>query len=979
VAVHDARSAVLELYAALNDRDLERCGSLLDGDVRATFDGSAVTGRAAVTDRLVAAVGSTSVVVDVLAEAPDLVVVALRDPAQRWTLQTFRAVRGAITEIVEHPLPLPAPAPADQTARLQEQVALRRVAELAARDAAPREVLDAVVGEASKLVGVAFTTLLRFEPDGATEVVAIHDPPDGMTVGMRASAEGDGATQRVWRTGQAARVDRLPEMSGAWPQLAASKGYSSSAAAPIRVQDRLWGALVAAGRGRLPARIDEQLARFAQLAGTAISSASARADLEALADEQAALRRVAELVARGAEPQAVLDAVVDEASQRFGEAITALMRYGEDGFATVVAACRGPQLLGVRIPLEGRSSTADIARTGRPSRTDDYATSDAGRAARAHGIAATVSVPIVVEDAVWGSLTVASGDAPLPDGVEAGITQFADLVGTAISSTHARERLQRLADEQAALRRVAELVARGVSQQELFGSVAVEAAGLIDGFGATLVRMDAPLQWTVVATHGGPVPTGTRLTTTEDDQGLMARVARTGRRARIDDYATLGGPAWALDDFGVRSSVGVPIFLSAGLWGALGVTSPDRPLPAEAEQRLEEFAELVSTALDNAQIRADMHALADEQAALLRVAERVARGDPSDEVFSAVAAEAQRLLGGLAMTLTSFEEDAALTVVSRSGGPVPSGTRIAYEADTLPDRVRREGRAVRIDDYTAERDAALAREFGLTAAVAAPIAVEGQVWGMLTATSSDGPLAGGVEDRLQRFANLVGTAVGNATSRAQLIASRARVLSTADETRRRLQRDLHDGAQQRLVHTVITLSLAQDALAGGDVAAGAEHVAEGLRHAERANEALRELASGILPAVLTQNGLRGGVELLLDDLPMPVEACIDVPRLSPETETTAYFIIAEALTNVVKHAQARQAWVAVTLDAGAVRIEVRDDGVGGARPGEGSGLTGLFDRVEAHGGTMRVTSSVGQGTTLEARVPVGRPRPPAAW
>ena len=403
-----------------------------------------------------------------------------------------------------------------------EQAALRRVAELAAHDAPPGDVLEEVVAQASNLVGVAFTTLVRFESDGATEVVAIHDPPEGVTVGMRAPGEGDGATQRVWRTGRTARVDRLSDVSGTWPDLAARQGYSSSAAAPILAEDRLWGVLVAAGRGSLPPHIEEQLSRFAELAGTAIAGSQARAALQTLADEQAALRRVAELVARDAAPQAVLDAVVDEASRQFGDAPTALMRHGSDGFATVVAACRGPQLLGVRIPLDGRSSTGDISRSGRPARTDDYATSDAQLVAREHGVAATVSVPVVVEDAVWGSLTVASPDAPLPAGLEDRIAQFAGLVGTAVSSAHARERLQRLADEQAALRRVAELVARGVGQDELFASVATEASQLIDGLGATLTRLEGPGQWTVMATHGGPAPGATPPTVGD------RRAARTG-------------------------------------------------------------------------------------------------------------------------------------------------------------------------------------------------------------------------------------------------------------------------------------------------------------------------------------------------------------------------------------------------------------------------------------------------------------------
>ena len=276
-----------------------------------------------------------------------------------------------------------------------------------------------------------------------------------------------------------------------------------------------------------------------------------------------------------------------------------------------------------------------------------------------------------------------------------------------------------------------------------------------------------------------------------------------------------------------------------------------------------------------------------------------------------------------------------------------------------------------MDDYSLEPDADLAGEFGLVAAVAAPIVVDRRVWGMITATSADGPLVRGVEDRLQRFANLAGTAVSNAASREQLFASRARVLSTADETRRRLQRDVHDGAQQRLVQTVITLKLARRTLAEGDMPASIGRIEEALKHAQLAIDQLRELVSGILPSALTRKGLRGGVEALLADLPLPVDAVIDVPRLPAQVETTAYFVVAEALTNVVKHANASRAWVLAHVSEGAVSIQVGDDGLGGAQVEAGSGLTGLFDRVEACGGALSISSPAGQGTTVEAMVPVG--------
>ena len=173
------------------------------------------------------------------------------------------------------------------------------------------------------------------------------------------------------------------------------------------------------------------------------------------------------------------------------------------------------------------------------------------------------------------------------------------------------------------------------------------------------------------------------------------------------------------------------------------------------------------------------------------------------------------------------------------------------------------------------------------------------------------------------------------------------------------------------MQTVITLKLTRQSLAQGDVPAGIDGVDEALTHAQRATDELRELVRGILPAALIRGGLRGGVESLLADLPLPVETDIDVPRVAVEAETTAYFVIAEALTNVVKHARAARAWVRAELVGTSIRIEIGDDGVGGARTGAGSGLTGLFDRVEASGGHLRLTSPAGQGTTVAAMLPLG--------
>jgi signal transduction histidine kinase len=213
------------------------------------------------------------------------------------------------------------------------------------------------------------------------------------------------------------------------------------------------------------------------------------------------------------------------------------------------------------------------------------------------------------------------------------------------------------------------------------------------------------------------------------------------------------------------------------------------------------------------------------------------------------------------------------------------------------------------------------------------------------------------------FAELLDTAIGNADSRAQLAASLARVLAAGDEARRHLVRDLHDGAQQRLVHTIMTLKLARQ-----DPAIAEELTAEALDTAKQAMVELRELAHGILPSALTHRGLRAGVDALVSRLALPVDVDVLAERLPADIEASSYFIVAEALTNVVKHARATRATVRATLAGGVLTLEVRDDGIGGANP-DGHGLMGIADRVDALGGELRIESADGDGTALTARLP----------
>ena len=452
----------------------------------------------------------------------------------------------------------------------------------------------------------------------------------------------------------------------------------------------------------------------------------------------------------------------------------------------------------------------------------------------------------------------------------------------------------------------------------------------------------------------------------------LRAVRDAGRPIRFE-AAELPARAPFVDEarrLGIASSVGVPIVVDGRVWGiSFAVSLRPEPFAADTESRIAGFTELVATALANAQARAELHRLADEQTALRRVAELVARGAALDEVFTAVAVEACALLGGAAAALLRFDDDAAVAVAV-CNSPAPLGLRIPVHAGTGTGDVLRTGRPTRVDAFAGSALGDMARELGVTAGVAVPVVLEGRVWGALSTSSSGPPIPSGTEDRLAPFAELAGVAIANAENKAKLTASRARVVTTADETRRRLQRDVHDSAQQRLVHTVITLKLARNAIIA--VPGAVELIDEALRNAERASSELRDVVRGILPAALTRGGLRAGLESLVDDLPLPVDVRVDAPRLPVHIETTAYFIVAEALTNVTKHARATGATVEVDLRADTLAIDVRDDGVGvgGADPARGTGLIGLLDRVEAADGTLTVTSPASRGTTVHAELPL---------
>jgi signal transduction histidine kinase len=374
-----------------------------------------------------------------------------------------------------------------------------------------------------------------------------------------------------------------------------------------------------------------------------------------------------------------------------------------------------------------------------------------------------------------------------------------------------------------------------------------------------------------------------------------------------------------------------------------------------------------------AEIR-ELGRLVQEQAALRRVATIVAHEASAEEVFAKVAEEVALLLGVEFAAIHRYEPDGDATAVGLSGNvgdAVRVGDRMGLEGDGTTAVVHRTERPVRIEDYEQSGNWRRTRalKLGMRSGVGTPIFVSGRLWGaIVAATSRAEPLPADAESRIANFTELVATAISNIQARSDLAASRARVIAASDKTRRQIERDLHDGAQQRLVHTVINLKFLRDAVRTEPEAVPGL-VAEALEQAEQATVELRELVHGILPPTLTHGGLSAAVKTLGSRVPVPVELDVDVGRLPDTVEATAYFLVAEALTNVAKHSRASHAAVSARLENRTLQVEVRDDGVGGARA-DGTGLVGLSDRLGALDATLRLESPAGGGTRVAASIPL---------
>jgi signal transduction histidine kinase len=376
-----------------------------------------------------------------------------------------------------------------------------------------------------------------------------------------------------------------------------------------------------------------------------------------------------------------------------------------------------------------------------------------------------------------------------------------------------------------------------------------------------------------------------------------------------------------------------------------------------------------------AELLAEVEDRAAEQAALQRVATLVATGATTAAVFAAVAEEVGRLAAADTVRVYRYEPDTAVARVAVWGaenGEPSVGDQVQAVGRDVAALVLRTGQSARIDAaaVVSGDPASGAEKPGVRSVVGIPIVVDGRVWGLVgVSTTRPERMAVETEQRIVGFTELAATAISNAQAHADLAESRRRVVSAADETRRRIERNLHDGSQQRLV----TLSLElQGIFVGGDcppeLRAQLERVAVGLAGLQ---DELREISHGLHPAVLSRAGLRSALRSLARRAPLPVEVAVDVPGRLPEpVEVAAYYVVSEALTNAAKHSGASVAEVTVTVTDDVLRVRVHDDGVGGAHAAKGSGIIGLRDRVEALGGTMTVESPPGQGTSIVAEIPL---------
>jgi PAS domain S-box-containing protein len=655
-------------------------------------------------------------------------------------------------------------------------------------------------------------------------------------------------------------------------------------------------------------------------------------------EEHAALRRVATLVAREEPAEAVFAAVAEEAGRLLCAQTANAYRFEGEAQARAVGAWSadgGPGVgTGSSVRLDGPTAVPLVFRRREPVRIDDYTGIEGEFAAylRGLGIRSTVAAPIFLQGELWGALTASTiGEALLHPSAERQLAELADLLSQSLGNHEARRQLHAERDFANA---VVELSQAVICVFDREGRIVRfnRAAEEVSGYSAEeIVGTDA--RDTIIP---------------PEQRELFGEVLE--RAFTLEEPYPIRG--WWVRKDGTRRTIE---FTNRALTGADGAVRY-----------------FVSTGLDVT----ERERAAEQESALRRIATLVARGPEPEAVFEAVAAEAGRLLGAASSATIRFDGDEATTVGRWSTDEVvafPVGSRVSLrDSDGLTAVVARTGQPARIDGYEGRRGDAAAhmRVAGYNSAVGAPIVVDGRAWGMVLVAGRDDDLGHDAEQRLTEFAELVALALESAQARTELTSSRARIVRAGDAERRRFERNLHDGAQQRLVTLSVQLRLARTRLhsdpetAEAMIAAATDELAHAL-------EELRELARGLHPALLSERGLAPALEGVAARAPFPVNlaSALDC-RLPDPIEAALYYVASESLANAAKHAGAAAASIKLACDGGSVWIEIVDDGCGGA-DATGSGLQGLADRVAAHGGRLSVTSPPGAGTLIRAEIPLG--------
>jgi signal transduction histidine kinase len=821
--------------------------------------------------------------------------------------------------------------------QLHHEAALRRVAVLVGEGAAEDVVLDAVALEASHVIAPA---VVRVEQGPPVE------PP---------STAGDAA-------GASGHVLRVP----------------------ITVDGQSWGALVATNLDAAPDASEARLADFGHLAARAMSNVRAREELRTLAEQQGALRRVATLVAQGAGPGRIFNAIAAEASRILGVDAISLTSYDPETemfrHVSNTHGSRAASPIGSEYPLGTVGLGTVIVEAGKPVRVDDWEELGGEIAARhrEEGFGQAVGAPIVVDGSVWGFVG-AYGEygEDLPDGCEDRLADFTSLMGMAIANVEARDELRDLAESQSALRRIATLVAEGAEPQAVFETVALEASRMLKVAAVSLLRHDAATEMftKLYGTHGdrSAVPDGASWPVRDIPDGAMTLEA--GKPVRIDDWSGIPGEVAARHIAqGFGQAVSAPIVLDGEIWGVISAFGEaDETLPPGSEARLADYTNLMASAIANAEARDELRGLAEQQgAALRRVATLVAEQASPGAIFDAVALEASRALRVPRVAVAQCQTDGSLALLGSTGPmsePLDAGSNVVG-------RLTGGGRSARVDNWTppagSVTGAGLGNEF--PSIVGAPIVVEGSLWGVIVVLG-DELLPPDTETRLTDFTHLVAGSIANVNARNNLVASRARIVAASDDTRRRIERNLHDGIQQRIVGVALGLRAVRTSYPSAlDMRDGIDGVARDL---DGALEEIRTFSQGLHPALLSRSGIGPSVRALARRSPIPVNLEIDVSRRVAEAiEIATYYVVSEALANVAKHAHASEASVTVRCTQAAVSATITDDGLGGAELAGGSGLVGLVDRVEALGGSFNLSSPAGIGTTISVNLPLEQPANP---